>query len=508
MNPIHKHCGPFNAVSKKKSRNKVDEACRQHDIGYGRLGYKAYFYHNKYDDRFIDKMEKTKGFLPKVYGSVFKAKKAIAPFLPENNMSRGRSISRNPPTPKKSRSRSMSRPNKRVKTAIRMKSKGTQASRVVIASRTGFGKSSGFLTSRTPVKAERKKLRISKNGVYLTKEVGGNMGSDVTSTNNPYYCAYLGHATCPKSLTIFIVSLGLAKRAFMRMGLPCGDIDTLQSGFATADAIYIEYKATWKSAAVVSSVATASTSYSIKTLANGIASLFGGWNDQHQILAIGLATVLGQYPSWKCDLSRASVTLDVKSTFKIQNRTVSVLTNDQEDDVDNTPLYGKSYTGQGSGSWYVGESSGNAVTSLVANANNGIIGFVDNVETSLREPPFAVAFPNVRTLGKSHFDAGQLKTSSLSFKKTLSLTMFLNTMCTDVVSAKIMKKFGNFRFFALEKMLESLSVNYTEPTSTTSLPIKLVYEHNWRGGAEIHLKTNNFTSQLVENEVMNMPSNN
>jgi len=98
-NPWHPHCGPFNAVSKKRSRDPVDEACRQHDIGYGKIGNKAYFYHNRYDDEFIKRLKTKKGFLPLFYRKVFEAKKALAPSLPEK-------MSNFPPTPPRKRSMS------------------------------------------------------------------------------------------------------------------------------------------------------------------------------------------------------------------------------------------------------------------------------------------------------------------------------------------------------------------------------------------------------------------
>jgi len=91
-NPFHPHCGPFNAVSKKRSRDPVDEACRQHDIGYSKIGRKAYFYHNRHDDELVKRLKTEKGFLPLFYRKVFQIKKAIAPSLPEK-------MSNFPPTP-------------------------------------------------------------------------------------------------------------------------------------------------------------------------------------------------------------------------------------------------------------------------------------------------------------------------------------------------------------------------------------------------------------------------
>lgn len=50
------HCGPFNAVSGKKGVG-FDEACRQHDIAYGKMqsaGRNPYVTYNKADRDLLD----------------------------------------------------------------------------------------------------------------------------------------------------------------------------------------------------------------------------------------------------------------------------------------------------------------------------------------------------------------------------------------------------------------------------------------------------------------------
>lgn len=55
-NPYHPHCGPFNDVNEYKSSNAIDEACRQHDIEYGKLGAKAYFRFSDADQQLLDRL--------------------------------------------------------------------------------------------------------------------------------------------------------------------------------------------------------------------------------------------------------------------------------------------------------------------------------------------------------------------------------------------------------------------------------------------------------------------
>lgn len=59
LNPIHPHCGPFNTVSKKRPRNRIDRACWKHDKEYGKIQDESgrwwypYWYFNDADIEFI-----------------------------------------------------------------------------------------------------------------------------------------------------------------------------------------------------------------------------------------------------------------------------------------------------------------------------------------------------------------------------------------------------------------------------------------------------------------------
>lgn len=83
-NIFHPHCGPFNSVSQYKPNNPIDSICWEHDKGYSKLGKRSYFEFNEYDKKFISDMEKHSGFLPRMYGGVFKAKRILAPSSKES----------------------------------------------------------------------------------------------------------------------------------------------------------------------------------------------------------------------------------------------------------------------------------------------------------------------------------------------------------------------------------------------------------------------------------------
>lgn len=83
INPIHRHCGPWNTVDDVESQNVIDEACRQHDLAYGELQYEhgwlyPYLHFVDADQEFIDKLRPL-GLGAAVYRYIFQKKKEYAP---------------------------------------------------------------------------------------------------------------------------------------------------------------------------------------------------------------------------------------------------------------------------------------------------------------------------------------------------------------------------------------------------------------------------------------------
>lgn len=183
------------------------------------------------------------------------------------------------------------------------------------------------------------------------------------------------------------------------------------------------------------------------------------------------------------DLSRARFTHGCKSTMKIQNRTINSAGNDEVDDVDNVPLYGKSYEGNGNYFKYRvnQDTDGNDFWISVAtniDQNVGIIEVPSTVTTGrtghpLAEPPKPSQLMNVNRSGKAHLDPGEIKTSVLYHRITMNLNTFLRKafIFSEGTLFTIRKdiKLGNYRIFAFEKMLK-----VAPETETTQM--KLAYE--------------------------------
>lgn len=77
MNPIHPHCGPFNAMASNVPENPIDRACYFHDLAYQQMldeGKNPYLGDGlKADERFIEMLPNNIGSVP--YASAFRAKK-------------------------------------------------------------------------------------------------------------------------------------------------------------------------------------------------------------------------------------------------------------------------------------------------------------------------------------------------------------------------------------------------------------------------------------------------
>lgn len=156
----------------------------------------------------------------------------------------------------------------------------------------------------------------------------------------------------------------------------------------------------------------------------------------------------------------------IKSSMKIQNRSKAAGTGegpDDSDQVDNVPIYGKSYSGSGTGllsksAFFDGSG---ASSDLIGDQNYGVI-LGSESENPRKEPPQPSEFQNVKYSGKVHLDPGFIKTSVLTTKYTMYFnTMFrncqliLNSTPAATLDSQRWRRLGKFRVFAVEKMIDT-----------------------------------------------------
>lgn len=86
--PGHPHCGPFNDEG-GDTTGPLDEACKQHDKEYARLGNEAYYKYNSADSNLLRDSANIPGISSSIVRGVFKAKKYLLPHMtPGNEKSR------------------------------------------------------------------------------------------------------------------------------------------------------------------------------------------------------------------------------------------------------------------------------------------------------------------------------------------------------------------------------------------------------------------------------------
>lgn len=505
--PYH-HCGPFNSVLSKGS-NAVDSACRRHDIDYGRIGSKAYFYYNKADSRFIKDMSKEKGFRPWFYGSVFKAKRLFAPSLPEKSSLTPQTamFPYTPPSSSK-RKRLASVFTRRMRPRRLFTSSRRRLTHAVRKRRTRRRSSrpSAVSRSRGSVKVPRRNWRrtaprqriLSKfqnSGLIATYESGiSNAGLTTTES-----ALLLGHGTWPYKLMSSMFWKVMVKLLFSKRDVPIPNyvINTAPpDGTLSGDVISVSFRTGYNAAAI-------SVGYTITgtTILRDISDFFENsfnttYNNNETIFdsftytdtATGVVTIIR--------MNNIRVSVNVKSAFKMQNQTTFPSDSDI-DVVNNVPVFGKVYEGYGTGTRSNRDANGpsdqaNFVIDDLTGIFNMPISNVTSYSTGLGEAPPPSYFPDVKKFSKIHLDAGQLKTSVLTHRKTYSISDFtdkvfgMNTVGNDYI------KTGKFRFFHFEHILKA----------SASYPSIVVHgEHNLRIAMRIFQGQRNRTDELVPSPV-------
>lgn len=224
-------------------------------------------------------------------------------------------------------------------------------------------------------------------------------------------------------------------------------------------------------------------------------------------LPVAPPVTLSQLSQTVIRLEGTYVKFYIKMDLKMQNRTVTAAADDQSDDVNNAPIYGKSYFGPGIGTRF---KVATATPSLSANVNTGVIGNIgSNLGTFAQEPLDYQNFANVQKIGKVHMDGGQLKTSQLIKSFTVQFgNMFnvINTQLNDAGSTTaigdksyVPAKFAHYRFFAVEKMMDA------NPSGALS-NVLVAFEHNVRMTAAIKTYPQNSTAiSFVKNRLTGAP---
>jgi hypothetical protein len=360
-----------------------------------------------------------------------------------------------------------------------------------------MARSRGF-TRRGRKYRKTKRNTMSRKGVTLAFECGG--------TCNAKRCAYVGHYTTPGKIVRKMFWRSLLKRLFEKVYSYSPNNLLLPITLQPLDNVELRYRRNTNSGAfeVIAYQATVTPGSGVENSIDTVAAYFADdglpINNSSKDTSLELVD-LSFYPSTaqgtrcRIRLLDAVVHLYSKSTLKLQNRTINAL-GTEADEVDNVPIYGKSYAGSGAGATWKGDA---VVTNangadFVADKNFGVI--LEAVNTTgyngLQEPPLPGDFSHVQKSGKVRLDPGDIKTSSLSSNNKMDLNKFYRRVANiDAASQYVKTDLGQYRFFAMEKMIDSFQ--------TADQPsIIVAYEHNIRMQMTVSEKYTTNTVQLFE----------
>lgn len=370
-------------------------------------------------------------------------------------------------------------------------------------------KSRGFLRTRRGTRNSFNKF--TQKGVCCVRESGGAQ-ENTPGVLKPQ-CVYIGHTTWNPADIRYMMVAATVKRLFVKAGIPVGGLDSFipvssTAGLVQKYKIQIWYKGEPLAAEARTEVdfdATNTSYNSIMTLV--LNQIFATkTNDQTQflklvLLTFGDGTAGAKYANVlsTVDLTRSKIAVQVKSSLKIQNRTINTAGNVEADDVDNVPLYGRSYEGPGNGVIFnpfratnAGQTAPN-IAPLGTFSSNTIEPIPDNTSAGslygYDEPPLANVFTKVSRTGKIHLDPAEIKTSVIFYRKSFYFNQLCNIFYYGSTSpTQGVYRFynGNYRLFCLEKMLQSVAT-----TSTNKISVH--YEVDTKTGCLFIEKSTNVT---------------
>jgi len=349
----------------------------------------------------------------------------------------------------------------------------------------GSSKSAGFIKTRKKVVRSGKKNKMLNKGAYRTYEKGGVVAC--TTANQTYY---VGHTCAPQELSIEIVVRAIVKALFEKMGYPIKQFTDVLTWMAAGDRIEIKYRNGYDS---TDAQTVQNFPWGAAYTANNFVSVMysywvGNWSPNKDFNLIDItffpaATVNGIIAATRVNLYNGKLELHYKSSLKIQNRSIGGSLDDNEDAVDNVPLYAKGYSGTGTGTDYVGNTS--STNPFIADKGNGLIFHTGSEGVGTLEAPFAQLFKGVKKEGRAVLDPGHIKTSVLELNKKVSLTKFVSMNIRQNLDQNPLVPLGTFRFYAFEKILNA----------DEAIDFKYAYEVNHCMGARFYEgKDNTYTT--------------
>jgi len=321
----------------------------------------------------------------------------------------------------------------------------------------------------------RKPRRRIKRGGSITKMIRHTeeCGSEITDDQ----CVYVGHGTFPTQQIVRAGFRALVKVWLRKLGIEYENPESpLASQIAINDFCRIKYYLYSTEVNVAPStmdftytnVVAGNNWFSPEELATKMEAAWKSLilitaSPNPELLSIEWLPASPTTTTMKYQimyLRGSSINIYVKSSLKMQNRTVGATgdTNAEADEVDNQPLYGKCYQGKGTGSTLAGQR--NLLLKAVCFIHPTYGAFhmsgSDVPPAGTDEPIDPALVYRATRYDKVMLNPGEIKSSILvdRFRITLDrLLLLFNSIGASNTAPDVPK--GHFKMYAFEKMLEN-----------------------------------------------------
>jgi len=417
-----------------------------------------------------------------------------------NGKNKARSVSRGRSRTRSSRGSRMSGINALVANATqtsRSRSRSRAPSRVRSRGAPASSQSAGFFK---PGKNAKHALdSYAKKGIVQWKEDGGVANNFQVAPLAQPQVLYIGHTTWAPEEIKKAICRSVLKRIMQKADIDLTDFTIAPPVPGGGPTTYVfKFQLWWQSTPQTNVTVTEQSVDFLLNTPNAFA--IDSFSGLYSMLFPAVATDSGvfkrlvlygppgalpgnQSPLATLDLERTKIDICVKSTLKLQNQTSSSAEDNEADDVNNVPLYGKSYEGTGNGavSRMVRETGHQQPVPsgpedyLIRPGNPGLT----ILPAAYREPPLPSQFSRVQKSGKAHLDPGQIKTSVLNYKKTFYFANLVKILFTGtVLTEQNRQPQGNYRFFCFEKMIQFIG-------TSTANSIKIAFEVDTKMGIQV-----------------------
>jgi len=339
----------------------------------------------------------------------------------------------------------------------------------------------GFQSKGRKVKFN-KQTKKAYGGVNSTFEIGGKVESNSQSV-------VFGFTTMPYTKLWDLYWKIILKKLIDRTGSTLRNFSHIVSSdyMSSGDQVTVYFDTTPGFASQIThTVAVTDTWQTIVNTFVGSAALRGEEVVLKNIRFVPTTNAVGtavDKPLVRLDLEGAYIDLYMKTSYKMQNRTINSAEDDDIEDVDNVPLYGKIYSGGGNGTVQPSGINVNVTLPLIGNPSTGLISGSAG-DPGLNEPISAVYFKQVKNQSSVKINPGQLKTTVISDKQSFHVNRLRTLIIQAYQGAVIRNTLGKYSFFILERMIQ---------TEAVPLSISVGVEANHYASLNMHFKRNNLT---------------